>query len=358
VSVIPHSRPWITTADVQAVSAVLASEHLGQGPLVSRLERAIAAWVGVEIPGVAVGSGSAAIALSLQAMGCGVGDEVLLPSYVCREVLEAVVSCGAAPVLCDAGPDWVVTAECFEGKITPRSRAIIAPHLYGIFVDIEGLRRFGLPIVEDSAQAMDAPGKRPAKGDVVIFSFHPTKCLTSGEGGMAVTKDPNLEGRMRDLRDGGANPKAPRVFTPLSDLSAALCLSQLDRYEDGLVRRLKIASAYEAALAPVLGEAFVKSLRTLSARSMFFRFPVRVPRPGLESFAAGFLTEGIIVRRGVDELLHRRLGLHDADFPESVRHFETTLSLPIYPALSDEHRDHVAASARRLLAATPVSAQN
>ena len=358
MSVIPHSRPWITTADVQAVSAVLASEYLGQGALVSRLESAIAAWVGVEIPGVAVGSGSAAIALSLRALGCGAGDEVLMPTYVCREVLDAVVSCGAAPVLCDAGPDWVVTAESFDSKITSRSRAIIAPHLYGIFADIDSLRRFGLPIIEDAAQALSGRGARPAKGDVVIFSFHPTKCLTAGEGGMAVTRDPLLEGRLRDLRDGGSSPMAPRMFTPLSDLSAALCLSQLDRYEEGLARRVGIAAAYEAALAEVLGEGFSDSVRNLSTRTMYFRFPVRVPRPGLELFAADFQAAGILARRGVDELLHRRLGLPDADFPQSVRHFETTLSLPIYPALSDEHRDHVAATARRLLAATPVSARD
>ena len=349
MKLIPHSRPWITTADVQAVSETLTGEMLGQGLTTARLEREIAAWVKVDVPGVAVGSGSAALALSLRALGCGTSDDILMPSYVCREVLAAVISCGATPVLCDSGPDWVMTAESIEPRMTKHSRAIIAPHLYGIFADIVSMRRFGLPVIEDAAQAVDSALKRPLSGDIGIFSFHPTKCLTSGEGGMAVTRDAELAERMRALRDGRTGTPLPRMFTPLSDVAAALCLSQLNRYEEGLKRRGEIAAAYITALAPVLGEAFVASMKTLESRGMRFRFPVRVPRPGLELFAADFLAAQITVRRGVDELLHRFLGLADEEFPESVRHFDTTLSLPIYPALSDEDRDRVATVGARLL---------
>lgn len=346
---IPHSRPWITDADVRAVSETLRGGMVGQGELTARLEREIAAWVGVEVPGVAVASGSAAIALSLRALGCGAGDDILTPSYVCRDVLAAVVSCGATPVLCDAGPDWIMTAESIAPRLTPRSRAIIAPHLYGIFADVASMRPFGLPIVEDAAQAVDGQARRPLKGDIGIFSFHPTKCLTAGEGGMAVTRDAELADRMRGLRDGRPGAPLPRMFTPLSDVAAALCLSQLERYEESLKRRREIAGAYVATLAPILGPDFTAAVRSLEGRTMYFRFPVRVPRPGLDLFAADFLEAGITVRRGVDELLHRLLGLADDRFKESVRHFETTLSLPIYPALSDEDRDRVAATAARLL---------
>jgi len=341
---IPHSRPWITEADQQAVAEVLATHMLAHGTVTAKLERRLSEWVGAS-GGVAAGSGSAALVLALGGLGVGKGDEVILPAYVCASVLEAVRTVEATPVLCDVGEDWVVTAQDAARRRTGRTKAMIVPHMYGVFADLDSFRSLGVPLIEDCAQAVDAKGRRRLGGDVAIFSFHPTKCLTSGEGGVAVAADPATAERMRVLRDGARDRSRGRLFSPLSNIAAALALSQLERFSEMLDRRKRLAARYAEALAKVRPECLNR--RALE-HSMFFRFPVRV-RGGLESCQAAFLKDGIHVRKGVDELLHRTSNLADDDFPISVRHFDSTVSLPIYPALTPQEEDHCVERAAAIL---------
>lgn len=324
---IPHSRPWITGADTAAVESVLQGEMLAQGDTSARFEDAFSRWLGLPAPGVGVASGVSALHLALLALNIHGGDEVVLPTYVCRSVLDAVRATGATPVLADASDHFVLTPSRIEPRLTARTRAIVVPHLYGIFADVPAFRGFGLPLVEDCAQAVDRPGRWSMAGDIGVFSFHPTKCLTTGEGGLAVSRDPALNRRLRLLRDGGAG--ARRVFAPLSDLAAALGMSQLARLDEALDRRRQIAAVYRQAL----GEGGDRLLRrTPRDRTMHFRFVLSHP-DGFDEAACAFAREGVIVRRGVDELLHRVLGLPDREFPAAVELFETTVSIPIYPAL-------------------------
>lgn len=342
---IPHSRPWITDADMAAVAAVLESSMLGQGQRVRQLEQRLAAWLHAT-DGVAVGSGAAGIVLALHGLGVGAGDEVVLPTYVCRSVLEAVVTVGATPVFCDAGPDWVITAATAASSISARTRAIVVPHIYGIFADIDSFRPFGVSIIEDCAQALAGAGQRAMQGDVAVLSFHPTKCLTAGEGGMALASDEVVLARMRDYRDGSGNGCWARLLSPLSDLAAGLALSQLDRYEQGLTRRRDIAERYR----DVIESCYPAALnRAALDRSMFFRFPLHLPG-GLAACQQAFAELGVQVRKGVDELLHRGLGLPDTVFPLAVAHFDTTVSLPIYPALSVDQEARCVAAITQVLA--------
>lgn len=326
---IPHSKPWITELDIAAVSTVLSSSMLAQGNNTRELEQRLAAWLNAA-DGVGVGSGSAGIVLALYGLGVGTGDEVVLPTYVCRSVLEAVLAAGATPVLCDVGLDWVMTPVAAQRVIGERTRAIVIPHLYGIFADIDGFREFGVPIVEDCAQAIDGHGKQPLKGDVAVLSFHPTKCLTAGEGGMVLSSDAEIVARMRAYRDGSEVGYRPRLFSPLSDIAASLAMAQLARYEEGLARRRQIADNYIKAI-----ESCCPSILNRAAfdESMFFRFPLRVPG-GLAACQQAFAAFGVQVRQGVDVLLHRNAGQMDQSFPVAVELFETTVTLPIYPALS------------------------
>lgn len=326
---IAHSRPWIAAADREAVEAVLRSELVAQGDATRRFEAAMSRWLAVDQPGVAVASGAAAVQLALVSLGVGAGDEVVLPTYVCRSVLEAVRSTGAQPIVADVGPQFVMTPANVASLVNRGTRAIIVPHLYGIFADIAAFRTFGIPIVEDCAQALDRPARHPVSGDVAVFSFHPTKCLTTGEGGLAVSADPHLNRQLRAARDEGLRHR--RVFAPMSDMAAALGLSQLARYDEMLRRRRAIAEAYKAAL----GEAGPRLLRrTPWNRTMHFRF-VLSSEGGIDRAGAAFAREGIVARRGVDQLLHRLEGLDDERFPMATDLFETTVSVPIYPALGD-----------------------
>lgn len=331
---IPHSKPWITKVEIAAISTMLPSLMLSQGKKTRMLERRLASWLNAN-DGVGVASGSAAIVLALHGLAVGKGDEVIVPTYVCRSVLEAVITAQAIPVLCDVGPNWVMTAIEAKRHISSKTKAIIVPHIYGIFADIDSFRHLQVPIIEDCAQALDAYKKRSAKGDVVVLSFHPTKCLAAGEGGMAISSDEKILNRMRAYRDGDSAIYASRLFSPLSDIASSLVLAQLDRYEDGLLRRREIASAYISVIDSCCPNILNKeALRN----SMFFRFPLCV-NGGLNSCQQDFADVGIQVRKGVDELLHRGSGQLDQMFPVAVDLFNTTISVPIYPALSsDEER--------------------
>jgi perosamine synthetase len=340
-----HSKPWITAGDRAAVAAVLDSGMLAQGERTSHLENAVSRWSGAA-GGVAVGSGSAAITLALGALGVGPGDEVVIPSYVCPSVMEAVLAAGGTPVLCDVSDDWVVNANTVSPHITQATRALLIPHMYGIFADCASFLKFGIPVIEDCAQAIGPPRTWPlSRRDVAVYSFHPTKLITTGEGGMVVAADPDLVERMRRLRDGTTGRDRARILSPLPDVGAALGLSQLARYAESLERRKLIATRYIASIEPLLPLGFSEYP---FERSMFFRFPLRL-RGGLMRFKPLFAARHIRVTNGVDLLLHRLRGLPDAGYPNSVRLFETTVSLPIYPALREEEVDRCIAAAGEIL---------
>lgn len=328
---ILHSRPSITAEDIAVVTRVFSTAMLAQGSLCRELEQRFAAWYGAE-GAIAAGSGAAAIVLALHGLRISWGDEVILPTYVCASVLEAVLSVGANPVLCDVGKDWVMTDVDAEKCVSSKTKAIIVPHMYGIFSDIASLRPLRIPIIEDCAQAVGGEGTRQLGGDIAVLSFHPTKCLTSAEGGMAISSDPDVLSRMRFYRDGGANEFAARIFSPMSDIAAALAISQANRYNEMLIRRQEIARTYTEALEQCAPD----SLNRLAlGKSMFFRFPIQI-QGGLEVCQTAFKQRGVHVRRGVDVLLHRKMRLSDDLFPTAVKLFNSTVSIPIYPALSHE----------------------
>lgn len=339
---ILHSKPWLIAEDLDAVAAVLRSGMLGQGERVEILEHEMASWIGAS-HGVAVGSGSAALLLALRALGIGVDDEVLLPTYVCVSVMEAIIAAGAKPRFSDVGRQWVLTPDNVAAAITRRTKALVVPHLYGIDANVAAFARFGVAVIEDCAQAVAARGERPLSGDVAVFSFHPTKCLTSGEGGMLVTNDPHVARRARLIRD-GSGPPARELFSPLSDMSAALALSQLARYHVALWIRRQIAQQYLTAI----GDGISLSDRlTLENRSTLFRFVLRVA--DFEEVERAFGNEGILVRRGVDRLVHCLAGLGDSAFPQAKELLRTTVSLPIYPALTADERARCSGAAARIL---------
>lgn len=339
---ISHSKPWLTDSDQAAVREVICSGMIAQGQRVQLFEDACARYLGISA-GVAVGSGTAALILALLALDLRQGTEVILPTYVCRSVAEAVLSAGYVPVLCDVGDRWNMTSKTVAKALTRQTTAIILVHPFGIPVDVEEFGGFGLPIVEDTCQAFGAKiGDRMAgtMGTVGIFSFHATKCLTTGEGGLAVSNDPVLLGRMQMLRD-GEDRLARRLVAPMTDLQAALGLSQLSRYDLFLERRRVLAERYFEALE----NCHIELPHEERKRSIFFRFPVR----GACDFGEirqKFAERGIQVRQGVDVLLHHLMDRGIGSFPNSERLFAEAVSLPIYPALMDEEQGRVIRACR------------
>jgi perosamine synthetase len=334
--VIVHSRPWITVADHAAMAAVMHDGMLASGSRRAAFEQELARQLGA-VDVAALGSGTAALALALTALDIEAGDEVILPTYVCRSVADAVRAVRATPVLCDVSDGWLMTAADAARHVTPRTRAIVLVHLFGIRVDAAPFVALGIPVVEDSCQAFGAPlpqgAQAATRGAFEVLSFHTTKCLATGEGGAVVAYAEPWGERLRAHADSRAVP------APLSDLQAALGLSQLGRYDEFLRLRREHAAAYFAALPADI----TAMLASRAAASMFFRFPLwmAADRGGFDHARAFFAGAGIAVRRGVDQLLHRTAGLPDDRFPGAVECYRRTLSIPLWPELGDAGRQRI-----------------
>ena len=331
---IAHSSPSIDASDHRAVAEVLAGGMIARGAEVAAFEREMGECLGLT-PGVATSSGTRALYCSLRALGIGSGDEVVIPTYVCRAVWNAVAATGATPCLCDVGDDWCITADTVLAARSARTRAVVVVHTFGIPADRDIAARVGVPVIDDCCQAIGLPAAARA-GTVCVVSFHATKMMTTAEGGMVLTADPSLAERVREI--------AATERDQLSDLQAALGRSQLRRYGAFLSRRQALAERYceeLAALAVVLPRRWL-------GESLFFRFPLRV-NGDFERIRGEFAALGVQVRRGVDVLLHRTAGLEAARFPNAERLFEETLSIPLYPALNDSEAARVVAAAEKVL---------
>lgn len=333
---IPHSSPWITAEDVAAVASALTSRQIAKGATTQKFESELAEFLGYR-QAWAVGSGQAGLVASLRAVGTSVGQKVLLPTYVCRAVADAINEIGAIPVFCDVGEDWCLSAAAVEKSISSDTAAIVVVHPFGIAADVKSLLRFGIPIVEDCCQCFSP--RVGHVGEIAVFSFHATKCLATGEGGMVATSDSEIAERLQLQQSAIPYP------TRLSDLQAALGLSQLARYKEMLSWRGHTAERYGAAAT----NKNMTRLKAVWGRSMFFRFPLTVAE-GYERVAPRFEALGVNVRRGVDVLLHRQAGLSDGAFPVATDLFNTTLSVPFYPAMSEDQIQAVERAMTEILA--------
>lgn len=280
--------------------------------------------------------------MAMKTLEIGPGDEVVIPTYVCGSLLSAVRFVGAIPVLCDSGRFWNAEAECIAAVATKRTKAVILPYLYGIpMPQISAIVALGFPVIEDIAQAFGTvnPDGRNAGtcGRMCVCSFHATKCLTTGEGGMV------LSDHSHDLEA----LRALSAMFPMSDLQASLGVSQLSEYQAFVSRRREIATSYITALAAIEDHCVPAHLRS---GNIFFRFVLKVSQD-FSAVASRFADLGITVRRGVDRLIHRSLGLDDGEFPVATNLYDQTLSLPIYPALRDDEVQRIARAALAIVGA-------
>jgi UDP-4-amino-4-deoxy-L-arabinose-oxoglutarate aminotransferase len=330
---IPHSSPWLVEADRQAVADVLASGQLVSGAICRAFESALADRLGGGFA-LTASSGASALMWGLAALDIGVGDEVILPTYVCDSVQRAVSALGATPVLCDVGPGWTMTAETVQAVRTERTRAVVVVHIFGLVADVAGIARLGLPVIEDACQALGSVsptsgGWVGADGVLGIFSFHATKCLTTGEGGAVFTRDEEMGARLRALREQDVR------YRPISDLAAALGLSQLGRYDETLTRRRVLLDHYLAALP----SGWTAPFQTAAAGTNGFRLPLQVAG-NFEAHRIACAQVGVALRRGVDTLLHRP-AQSDAAFPGASSLYAVTRSIPLYPGLTLAEADRV-----------------
>jgi len=358
---IPLSAPDITAADIEAVVRVLRTTRLSIGPRMEEFERSIADLVGVP-HGIAVSSGTAGLHLCLRALGVGEGDEVILPSFTFISVGNAVLYERARPVFVDIEPFTLnLDPAKLERSITPRTRAIIAVHTFGHPADLDPImdiaRKHGLPVIEDACEAIGARYRgRPAGGigDFGVFGFYPNKPITTGEGGMVVTRDSQMAATIRALRnqgrresDGWLDHRLLGYNYRLSELNCALGLEQIKRIDDILDRREALAIRYSEELQTI-PEVTTPPLKMKDGRVCWFVYVIRVEN---RDAILGKLTgQGIGSARYFAPLHLQPLFAPYANPRDDLKITEQaagqTLALPFFNGLSSEQIHEVCCTLR------------
>jgi perosamine synthetase len=346
------ARPDVGEAELAAIGDVLASGQLTMGERVPKFEGLLARACGVE-HAVAVSSGTAAIHLALLALGIGPGDEVIVPAYTFPATANAVELCGGTAVLVDVDPSTFNTTPAHvAAALTSRTRAVLAVHLFGRPLDWEGLEAGapGVALIEDAAGALGARYRgRPcgSLGVMGCLSFHPRKVVTTGEGGAVTTNDAAHADSVRRLRHHGIVPRGefdipqPGLNYRLSDVLCALGVPQLERLDELLEARERIAAGYAERLAGVveLPEAAAGDRHGLQA------YVVRLDRR--DEALAGLRADGIEAQIGT-YALHRLTAYRDqGPFPGADAAFERALALPFHTRLTETELDRVAEALAR-----------
>jgi dTDP-4-amino-4,6-dideoxygalactose transaminase len=329
-----------------AVERVMASQQFVLGPEGAALEEEIARLCGVA-HGVGVASGTDALILALRACGVQAGDEVLLPPFTFVATGSAVSALGAKPVFADIRPDtYNIDPAEFERRVTPRTRAIVVVHLYGLAADMDPILAFAksrkLPVIEDNAQAIGASYKSRqtgSLGDAACVSFYPTKNLGAyGDAGMVVTNSAERAARIRTLRNHGQAEKyrtsEPGWNSRLDEIQAAILRVKLRHLSNWQRARQSHAAEYYRLFSQLPG--VMPPLAPEGFEHVYHQYTIRVEqRDALQKFLSERKIGSTVYYPYPLHLqpLYASLGYKAGDFPHSERAAQEVLSLPMYPEL-------------------------
>ena len=381
---LPFALPELGDEEIAEVVDTLKSGWITTGPKARRFEQAFAEFLGEpQIECIAVNSATAGLHLALEALGIGPGDEVITTTHTFTATAEVVRYMGADVKLVDIDPKTMNLAiDQIEAAITPRTKAIIPVHYAGLAVDMLSLldiaRRHGLKVVEDAAHALPTTLEKELIGtmgsNATVFSFYANKTMTTGEGGMLVTRDAELAKRARVMRLHGINRDAFDRFTAkvpswyyeivapgfkynLTDIAAALGLHQLKRLPAFQKRREQIAARYFEALAdlPLILPPQAPEGEVHSWHLYVLRLTEDAPI-GRDEFIERLFELGIgcsvhYVPLHQHPYWKERYGLTPEMFPESQKAYERTVTIPLYTAMTDEQVERVITAVRRSLGA-------
>ncbi len=378
---LPYGRQNISDDDIEAVIDALKSPRITQGPRVEEFEEALCEYTGADYCSV-LSSGTAALHLAYAALDIGVGDEILTSPITFAATANAARYLNADVRFADVDPaSGNISVASVADKITPRTKAIVAVHLGGLPCDMGELRKLadfhGIALIEDAAHALGASFSGNSIGggiaDLAIFSFHPVKHLTTGEGGAVTTNSKSLKERIDRLRHHGIerNPGAFSIPSPgrwyheitelgynyrLTDFQCALGLSQLKRQAQGVARRREIAAYYRERLSP-WSSSMSAQTQYDDRFSAYHLFPLQIDFEALGVSRGETMDQ--LERLGIGTQVHYIPVNHQPYYkdvygePESLpgatEYYARTLSLPMYPELSNSDVDYVVGSILNVL---------
>jgi len=376
---LPFSKPCITEDEIASVADVLRSGWITTGPKAAQFESDFKGYTGAA-EAVAMTSETSVMQCLVRALGLGPGDEVITPSMTWVSMVNITCLCGAKPVFVDCDRETLmVRPEAVEAAITPKTKLIVPVHFAGAVLDLEPLReiarKHGITLVEDAAHALGAEykGERIGKKGHVMFSFHPIKNITTGEGGMFVTDDPELAARMRSLKfhglgadayDRQTHGRAPQaqVLEPgykfnMPDMQAVLGIGQLARVDEMNARRGRIAALYREAFAGVPEIVPVQAPEEYEFKHSHHLFVVRIVSDKItrDEFTAELKT------RNIGTGLHFRcihlqkyyrdtFGCRPGMLPDTEWNSERICSLPFFPDMTGDDVADVVNACKDILA--------
>ncbi len=384
---IPITKPFFDAAEEEAVLEPLHTGWVVQGPKVAEFERRVAAYTGAK-HAIATTSCTTALHLSLIAAGIGPGDEVIVPAFTWISTANVVEHVGATPVFCD-----IDLATCnidvyqIENKITPKTRAIIPVHLFGLCADMDPIlalaKRHGLAVVEDAACALGAwyKGRHAGTfGSAGCFSFHPRKAITTGEGGMVLTNEDKIAELCRTLRDHGTSVsdlsrhEGKRGFLltefnllgynyRMTDLQGALGVAQMDKFLQIMAKRTGRAWRYDRLLKDLswLRRPAVPDGYEHGYQAYVCLFRPETPtlanvshlHEGRNDLMEALEEQGVSTRQGTHAVhtlgyYRNKYGIEEADFPNALLADRLTLALPLYAQMTEQEQNKVVAALKAI----------
>ena len=378
---VPFFRPSIGPEEIAEVVECLENGWLTTGPKARAFEEQFAAFIGGDVHAVAVNSATAALHLALEAMGIGPGDEVVVPTYTFTATAEVIRYLGATPVFVDCDEaTFNMRASDFEGAITDATRAVMPVHFAGLACDLTAIvaiaRERGIKVVDDAAHALPTRHKGQMIGDcgadATAFSFYANKTMTTGEGGMLVTKDEAVAARARQMRLHGISRDVFNRFTDrkaswrydivapgfkynMTDIAAGMGLHQLKKVVDFRDQRAAQAERYDAKLAGlplILPSAGVAE--DYHSRHLYIVRTIDASPLNRDALIEGLQARNIGVSVHYTPL-HRMTywqescGLQAGAFPNAEAIGESCVSLPLFPGMTEEEQDYVVDALAELL---------
>lgn len=360
--ILPYGHQWIDEEDIAAVVEVLKSDWVTQGPKVDEFETKVAEYCGAK-HAVAVSSGTAALYAACAVAGISEGDEVITTPITFAATANAVVYCGGKPVFADIKEDTLnIDHDEIRKRMSPRTKALLPVDFAGHPADLDEIKAIaeekGLIIIEDAAHALGAEYKGRKIGslaDMTIFSFHPVKHITTGEGGMILTDNEEFYDKLKAFRHHGIVKDSPNkgswyyeIYNPghnfrLTDFQCALGISQLKKLGRFIQRRREIAARYNEAFADM--EEVITPIEDKNVKAVYHIYVIQLRtellKVGRKEVSEALRAENIGVNVHYMPLhLHpfyrNKFGYERGNYPKAERYYDRAITLPVFPKMSNE----------------------